>query len=81
LSSSSASSACAAVSSSQQRPRRQRSASFSRLAAAAESNSDQKSVEINIEAIKSELTDYLKKRKEMNADDVAKEYVRCVIYN
>lgn len=54
----------------------QRSASFSRLAAATESNSDQKSAEINIEAIEAELTEYLKKRKEMNADDLAKLYVR-----
>jgi hypothetical protein len=53
-----------------------RSASFFRLSAAAKSNSDQKSVNINIEAIKAELTEYLKKRKEMNADDLAKLYVR-----
>jgi hypothetical protein len=81
LSSSSASSSCAAVSSRQHRHHRQRSASFSRLAAAAESNSDKKSAEINIEAIKAELTEYLKKRKEMNADDLAKEYVRYGIYH
>ena len=59
--------------------RHQRSASFTRLAAAADSNSDQKSAEINIEAIKAELTEYLKKRKEMNADDLAKLYVRYVL--
>jgi hypothetical protein len=82
LLSSSSSSSCSAVSSRQRHidHRYQRSASFSRLAAAAESNSDKKSVEINIEAIKAELTEYLEKRKEMNADDLAKLYVRYVIY-
>jgi hypothetical protein len=71
-------SSCTAVSSRQRHVRthrHQRSASFTRLAAA-KSNSDQKSAEINIEAIKAELTEYLIKRKEMNADDLAKLYVR-----
>jgi hypothetical protein len=78
LLSSSASSSCTAVSSRQRHVhahRYQRSASFSRLEAAVDSNSDQKSAEINIEAIKAELTEYFKKRKEMNADDLAKLYV------
>jgi pantothenate synthetase len=76
------SSSCFAASSRQRHvhgDRHQRSATLTRLAAAAESNSDEKSAEINIEAIKSELTEYLKKRKEMNADDVAKLYVRYIL--
>jgi outer membrane PBP1 activator LpoA protein len=78
LLSASLSSSCTTVSGRQRHiriHRHQRSASFTRLAAA-KSNSDQKSAEINIEAIKAELTEYLIKRKEMNADDLAKLYVR-----
>jgi hypothetical protein len=82
LSSSSASSSCFAVSSRQRHVHgdcHQRSATLIGLAAAAESKSDQKSAEINMEAIKSELTEYLKKRQELNADDIAKLYVRYVL--
>jgi hypothetical protein len=71
--SASSSSSCIATSN-----RRRSSAAFSRLAAEAGENSagkKNKESYTDLESIKAELTEYLAYRKEMNADDLAKEYV------